>query len=70
MKYLLPTLLFLSACSNLAGDPGSVSFNLFATDAEKSAYRRDQEKSAQIHCAAQGFTGEGFNACVKRSVGE
>lgn len=68
MRYL-PIILLLAACSNLAGKPGSISFNLLATDAEKAAYRRDQEQSAKLHCGAQGFTGEAFTACVKKSVG-
>lgn len=62
------TLLACTACAKGVGEPGSVLWQLTANDVERRYYGNDRLTTARLQCAHGGYSGEGYEACVRNAM--
>lgn len=70
MRIIAMTLLLLSlcACSEGVGKPGSILWKMTANDSEREHFGDDARTQARLQCAAGGYSGTGYEACVENSM--
>lgn len=68
MMAIALVLLSLSACAKGVGEPGSILWKMTANDSEREHFGDDERTKARLQCAAGGYSGTGYEACVENSM--